>query len=269
MILRATMIASIVLATLPVGADDRSAHHLVQRWQQALRDTPRMSVEFRVTGINVVFDQEEHGVGAYYRSADCWAMHVMPATETPVSAMEPVNGRLREPKVLKPLKPYSVISTPNSLSYGDRISFDLHSWLPVSPEEAENVATPGTVGRFLRPFGRRFLAAITENAMPLVFVNSGDRRTYDVTLSRKATGDVWLEFTRSSHWDRGSLFQRVDAVFRPDESLPYAIRTIDVSGSHEGRVYIDKIQRGEDAQIPDDAFTPSGTPIRPPRTTHH
>ena len=78
-------------------------------------------------------------------------------------------------------------------------------------------------------------------------------------MKHQPSGDVWLTLTPRR--PEPAYFQQLDAVFRQDERLPYAMRVIDVARCLEIQYVIEQLRTGDEAIIPADTFAPPRNPL--------
>jgi hypothetical protein len=265
------VVALLVLsAALPVRATDEPAQELLRRWTLALRAAPRMSIKFRIHHFDTVFEREQRSEGTYYRIAeDRWALHLQPPTNMPVSALEPENRRGRN---VRSLAPFAAICSPDVLwlGAGDPLSFERYEWPAVSAEDAVNIQPQFGWSSLAQSFHRRMIESFTPPLMlPLFFVGSPESLRLDVKLVNRPPHDVWLTFTPPRHQFEAGLVRQVDAVFRSNDDLPYAVRIVDPARFTERRIFVDEVRRDEEAEIPEDAFRPPASLLRSPPPNAH
>jgi hypothetical protein len=250
---RTILAAAITVAALPVSAEDRAAQEFIVRWINDLRAAPRVSCECRIQRINHVFEARQEGRGTYLQdSPNRWTLIVTPVGDGPVSALETANGPYNGRGILRP---YTVISTPAGLwvGWGEPLAFEEYLWPAVSAAEAENASPQKNRPAWGAWLQRAMIEASSRPClMPLFWIENSTHM--DARLIEQADGGIWLSFERRQGQHSLELLRRVDAVFRRDANLPYAIRIVDNSGSFESRYYFDRVRLGRDAEIPVDAF---------------
>lgn len=243
-------------------AADPLADELLSRWRTELQSMARVSITLRLRRFNDTFKTEEDGPAVYFREDQHrWAICIGWEPEALVSALRPLNPA----QTPTPIEPQTIISTADEVIVSDGVQYENHRWAPVSACEPENVPSWANI---FGDLGEDILSALADDAsLPLFLPESPEILSFEIHSATRPNGDRWLTLRPAGHkkWQR--RFQQVDAVFHDHESLPYAIRVIDPSGSGRTHFLFHDIRSGDNAVIPDDAFEPQGRLLTFPRRT--
>lgn len=253
-LLIAIVIGAVVLDAAAAGrAADRAADELLQRWADALRAAPQLAVHYHTVHINNVFGIQTRGRGECYRDGpNRWTVRMGPPAEEPVSALQPANGRQPVRQFDQP--PFGLIGDADQVHIfsGEPPQAECRSIPLVSTRKAED-----------RPQGRwwwsfddwsdvvRRLYRLS-NAFPLFAPEDPLIGSYNIEVLRRSPEATWLRLTVDE--PDGSSPRVIEAVFRANEDLPYALRVINQLGTEERRFVIQDLHRGDAAAIPVDAF---------------
>jgi hypothetical protein len=235
-------------------AEGREAQARVQQWKEAISSNPRLAVHFRSKRINTVFESVEERSGVFYRDEyGKVAFRLGECVDQPPSAVKDINSKWS--RIHNPEDP-GLVCVWDEFSVGMAIGkhSDIGRFRPPSALYPENSRTFAGWFCSQAPFGLLDDLFSPPLIFPLMFVESPEVGWYDAKLLQKAKSrDICLRLSLPPG-TASNRTQFVDAVFRPGEKVPYAVRRFDPSETIETRFFIDSIQIGEDAEIPDDAF---------------
>lgn len=228
-------------------AEDRAAFMRMQQWKEAISSNPRMAVQFQTKRINSIFQTVEERSGVFYRDEHGNAVFRMGEyIDRPLSAVEDVNALVT--------RVYNYDEPGMVCAWDDwSLGVDLGKYPRLVSYRPPSALYPENAPAFFRwSFNTAFSQA---DVFPLMFAESPEIGWYDAKLiTNPKSADVCLRLSRLPDIPSDRA-KSVDALFRPGESFPFAVRQFDGAGSIEFRYFIDSIQTGEQAQIPDDAFS--------------
>lgn len=241
--------------TMRAFADDPAALAIVNRWEQTLRDADRLAVKFRFERINHTFQSKEERLGVFYRDEQgMTVLRLGECLDRPLSAVNDINPKLRRVSNSHD-SGHDYLWSESSLRISSRKT---HETTPIQPASAKY---PDNFGNHSNWFFNREIRArqwqihfSAPEVFPLVFCESPEIGWYDAKLlTNSNSSDTCLRLSLQQECPSDRT-QTVDALFRPDEAFPYAIRRFDSVGKTEFRFFIESIQFGENALIPEDAF---------------
>ncbi len=236
-------------------ADDSTARAVLQRWEQTLRNSGRLAVRFRSERIDHVFLTKEERLGVFYRDEQGnAAFRLGECLDRPLSAIDDINPKFsrvsnsRDPGLICVWSDSSI-----GLGFGTYIETT-----PIQPASAKYPDNSGNHSNWffnseirLRQWQIHYSAP---HVFPFVFCESPEVGWYDAKLlTNPNSSDVCLRLSLPPE-SPSDQTPSVDALFRPGESLPFAVRRFDPPRTTEFRFFIESIQTGEKATIPDDAF---------------
>lgn len=241
--------------TIRVFADDPAAKAVVDRWEQTLRNADRLAVRFRSERINHVLQSKKERLGVFYRNEqDMTALRFDECLDRPLSAVKDIN-----PKFKRVSNSYDdsfhLQWSESSLRIGSGKYDETTSIQPASAKYPDNFGNHSHwfFNREIRARQWQIHFSLPE-VFPIVFCESPEIGWHDAKLlTNPKSSDVCLRLSLQPECPIDRT-RTLDALFRPDEDLPYAVRRFDSDGITEFRFFMESIQFGENAVIPDDAF---------------